>query len=67
MDNLNIRRRKTLADHSGQGWGAISGSGSSFMPKHGNWLNQVEIEMSLFARQCLVTPDFKPGPLTLCR
>ena len=26
-------------------------------------LGDVRFEMSLFARQCLVTPDFKPGPL----
>ena len=64
MDQLNIHCRKTLADYFGQGWDAISGSDSSFMPKHGSWLNQAEIEMNLFARQCLVTPDFKPD---LCR
>jgi len=66
MDQLNIHCRKTLADYFGQGWDAISGSDSSFMPKDRSWLNRAEIEMSLFDRQCLVTPDFKPGPLTLC-
>ena len=24
-----------------------------YTPKHGSWLNQAEIEISLFARQCL--------------
>jgi hypothetical protein len=26
-----------------------------FTPKHGSWLNQAEIELSLFSRQCLGT------------
>ena len=33
-----------------------------YTPKHGSWLNQAEIEISLFARQCLGTrriPDLK--------
>jgi hypothetical protein len=24
-----------------------------YTPKHGNWLNQAEIEISLFSRECL--------------
>jgi hypothetical protein len=26
-----------------------------YTPKHGSWLNQAEIELSLFSRQCLGT------------
>jgi hypothetical protein len=27
-----------------------------FTPKHGRWLNQAEIEISIFARRCLSRP-----------
>jgi hypothetical protein len=33
-----------------------------FTPTHGNWLNQAEIEIGIFSRQCLGTrriPDLK--------
>jgi len=33
-----------------------------YTPKHGSWLNQAEIELSLYARQCLgkrQIPDLK--------
>lgn len=33
-----------------------------YTPKHGSWLNQAEIELNLYARQCLGTrrfPDLK--------
>ena len=29
-----------------------------YTPKHGSWLNQAEIELSLYARQCLGTRRF---------
>ena len=28
-----------------------------YTPKHGSWLNQAEIEIGLFSRQCLGTEE----------
>jgi hypothetical protein len=55
MDNLNIHCRKTLTDHFGEKSGGCLWSRLRvhYTPKHGSWLNQAEIEISLFARQCL--------------
>jgi hypothetical protein len=55
MDNLNIHCQKTLTDHFGDEWGAYLWNRLTvhYTPKHGSWLNQAEIEISLFARQCL--------------
>jgi hypothetical protein len=55
MDNLNIHCRKTLTDHFGEKPGGYLWSRLRvhYTPKHGSWLNQAEIEISLFARQCL--------------
>jgi hypothetical protein len=55
MDNLNINCRKSLTDYFGieygsQLWDRLT---VHYTPKHGSWLNQAEIEISLFARQCL--------------
>ncbi len=55
MDNLNIHVAKSLLDHFGQEkgtqlWGRLT---VHYTPKHGSWLNQAEIEISLLARQCL--------------
>ena len=55
MDNLNIHRRKALADVFGaemaaQVWDRFT---VHYMPTHGSWLNQAEIEIGLFSRQCL--------------
>ncbi len=55
MDNLNIHCRKSLTDSYGkrQGtrlWNRLT---VHYTPKHGSWLNQAEIEISLFSRQCL--------------
>jgi transposase len=55
MDNLNIHRRKTLARVFGpematEVWDRFT---VHYTPKHGSWLNQAEIEIGLFARQCL--------------
>ena len=57
MDNLNIHRRKTLADVSGaemaaEVWDRFS---VHYTPTHGSWLNQAEIEIGIFSRQCLGT------------
>ena len=55
VDNLNIHRRKALTDHFGQEQGGAIWDRLTvhYTPKHGSWLNQAEIEISLFARQCL--------------
>ncbi|MFZ3342467.1 MAG: IS630 family transposase [Terriglobales bacterium] len=55
MDNLNIHRRKALADVFGSEMAAEVWDRFTvhYTPKHGSWLNQAEIEIGLFARQCL--------------
>lgn len=55
VDNLNIHRGKSLTDYYGdmagnQIWDRFT---VHYTPTHGSWLNQAEIEISLFARQCL--------------
>ena len=57
MDNLNIHRRKALADLYGAEFGAEIRDRFTvhYTPKHGSWLNQAEIEIGMFARQCLGT------------
>ena len=57
MDNLNIHCRKSLTDcfdeqKGGEIWERLT---VHYTPKHGSWLNQAEIELSLFSRQCLGT------------
>ena len=55
MDNLNIHGRKCLTDFFGEELGAALWKRLTvhYTPKHGSWLNQAEIEISLFSRQCL--------------
>src|ERR1700761_1259422 len=55
MDNLNIHRRKSLTDLLGYEIGSDVWDRFTvhYTPTHGSWLNQAEIEISLFARQCL--------------
>jgi len=55
MDNLNIHCRKSLTDCFGEQkggdiWDRLS---VHYTPKHGSWLDQAEIELSMFSRQCL--------------
>ena len=57
MDNLNIHRRKSLTDVFGvevgtEIWDRFR---VHYTPTHGSWLNQAEIELSLYSRQCLGT------------
>jgi hypothetical protein len=57
MDNLNIHRKKPLtdlydADVGTEIWERFT---VHYTPKHGSWLNQAEIEIGIFARQCLGT------------
>ena len=54
-DNLNIHCRKSLTDYYGetkgkQLWDRLTVHPT---PKHGSWLDQAEIELSLYSRQCL--------------
>jgi len=55
MDNLNTHTRKSLVDQMGaeEGGKLWNRFQVHYTPKHGSWLNQAEIEISLFARQCL--------------
>jgi len=64
MDNLNIHCRKSLTDYYGEAAGAAIWDRFTvhYSPKHGSWLNQAEIEIGIFSRQCLGTrriPDLK--------
>lgn len=64
IDNLNIHRRKSLTDAFGEEMGREVWDRFTmhFTPAHGSWLNQAEIEIGLFSRQCLGTrriPDLK--------
>ena len=68
MDNLNIHRHKSLSNVFGsematEVWGRFT---VHHTPTHGSWLNQAEIEIGIFSRQCLGNrriPTFK----MLCR
>jgi transposase len=55
MDNLNIHYRKSLTDSFGERAGGDLWDRFTvhYTPKHGSWLNQAEIELSLYSRQCL--------------
>ena len=55
MDNLSSHHRKALVDRFGEKIGGMLWERFTvhYTPKHGSWLNQAEIEISLFSRQCL--------------
>ena len=55
LDNLSTHRRKALVDRFGEKIGGLLWERFTvhYTPKHGSWLNQAEIEISLFSRQCL--------------
>jgi len=55
MDNLSSHGRKSLVDRYGERIGSLLWDRFTvhYTPKHGSWLNQAEIEISLFSRQCL--------------
>ena len=57
LDNLNTHTRKSVVQHFGEVAGSHLWSRFTihYTPKHGSWLNQAEIEISLFSRQCLGT------------
>ncbi len=50
MNNLSSHRRTALVTGSEKTWDRFT---VHYTPKHGSWLNQAEIEISLFSRQCL--------------
>ena len=55
MDNLNIHRIRSLTDLYGNEVGKEIWDRFTvhYTPTHGSWLNQAEIEIGIFARQCL--------------
>ena len=55
MDNVNSHPRKSLsvrygAEMANELWNCFT---AHYTPTHGSWLNQAEIEIGIFARQCL--------------
>jgi transposase len=55
LDNLSTHTRKAVTDWFGKrdgGW-LWNRFTVHYTPKHGSWLNQAEIEVGLFSRQCL--------------
>jgi len=57
MDNLSSHRRTALVNRFGENIGGLLWDRFTvhYTPKHGSWLNQAEIELSLVSRQCLGT------------
>lgn len=55
MDNLNTHCEKSLVGYYGAKKGKALWRSFTvhYTPKHGSWLNQAEIEIGLFSRQCL--------------
>lgn len=55
MDNLNTHKQKSLVDF----YGEVEGNRVwnrfevHYSPKHGSWLNQAEIAINIYSRQCL--------------
>jgi transposase len=55
LDNLNSHTRKAVAERFGEkaeGW-LWDRFTLHYAPKHGSWLNQAELAISLLSRQCL--------------
>jgi hypothetical protein len=54
LDNLNIHRPKALADVFGTAMaaGVWDRFTVHYTPTHSSWLNQAEIEIGIFSRQC---------------
>ena len=55
LDNLSTHTRKALVDRFGEAAGGWLWERFTvhYTPKHGSWLNQAEMEVSMFSRQCL--------------
>ena len=55
MDNLSSHSQKSLAavfgaEMAAEVWDRVT---VHYTPTHGSWLNQAEIEIGIFSRQCL--------------
>ncbi len=55
LDNLSSHTRKAVVDRFGEKAGSWLWDRFTlhYTPKHGSWLNQAEIAIGLFSRQCL--------------
>ncbi|MEP7286613.1 MAG: transposase [Chloroflexota bacterium] len=55
LDNLNIHSPDSLyaTFEPAEAWHILHKLEFHFTPKHGSWLNMVEIELSILVRQCL--------------
>jgi hypothetical protein len=55
MDDLSSHRRKALVNRYGEKIGGLLWDRFTvhYTLKHGSWLNQAEIEIGLFSRECL--------------
>lgn len=55
QDNLNTHKLKSLTDYYGMEIGKQIWSRFTvhYTPKHASWLNQAEIEISIYSNQCL--------------
>jgi transposase len=55
MDNLNTHSLKSLTNYYGEKEGGRIWNRFEihFTPKHGSWLNQAEIAINMYSRQCL--------------
>jgi len=55
LDNLNTHKEKSLIDYYGlnEGERICSKFTIHYTPNHGSWLNQAEIEISMYSKQCL--------------
>jgi len=55
MDNLSTHSRKALTDRFGEEEGGALWDRFTvhYTPTHGSWLNQAELEVGLFSKQCL--------------
>ncbi len=55
MDNLNTHKQKSLVDFYGEERGSEIWKRFEvhYSPKHGSWLNQAEIAINIYSRQCL--------------
>ena len=55
LDNLSSHSRKAVVERFGEKIGGLLWERFTvhYTPKHGSWLNQAEIAISLFSRQCL--------------
>jgi len=66
LDNLNTHRRESLLASLGEEGGSQLWERFEvhYTPKHGSWLNQAEIAINIYARQCLGRSRI-PDPETL--